>query len=129
MAAAKKKSMKSTARKMTKASASTRKAKLGPISKTYTKTEIYSAISDQTELSKKQVASVFDTLGNVIEGHLKKGHTFVLPGYFKCQLIRKPATKARKGINPFNGEPTIFKAKPARNLVKLRALKKLKDMV
>jgi nucleoid DNA-binding protein len=47
----------------------------------------------------------------------------------KIEVKRKPATKARKGINPFTGEETIFKAKPARNVVRIRALKKVKDMV
>jgi hypothetical protein len=47
----------------------------------------------------------------------------------KLVVQRKPATKARRGINPFTGEETIFKAKPARNVVKIRPLKNLKDMV
>jgi nucleoid DNA-binding protein len=51
-----------------------------------------------------------------------------MPGLFKIQTVRKPATKARKGINPFTGEETVFKAKPARTVVKIRPLKKLKEM-
>jgi nucleoid DNA-binding protein len=47
----------------------------------------------------------------------------------KVVVVRKPATKARKGINPFTKQETMFKAKPARNVVKIRALKALKDMV
>ena len=67
----------------------------------------------------------------LIERHVKKRAPgqFTLPGLMKIEVKRKPATKARKGINPFTGEPTIFKAKPARNVVKVRPLKKLKDMV
>ena len=96
-----------------------------------TKTQVMTEISENTGLSKKEVASVFDELAIVMERHVKKrgvGH-FTLPGLMKVQVVRKPATKARKGINPFTGEETTFKAKPARNVVKVRPLKKLKDMV
>ena len=54
---------------------------------------------------------------------------FNVPGLMKIKVVRKPATKARKGINPFTGEETMFKAKPARNVVKVTPLKALKDMV
>ena len=53
---------------------------------------------------------------------------FTIPGLCKITLRHKPATKARKGINPFTGEETMFKAKPARNVVKIAALKNLKEM-
>ena len=55
--------------------------------------------------------------------------TFTVPGLMKVKVIRKPATKEREGINPFTKEPTIFKAKPARNVVKVAPLKALKEMV
>jgi len=99
--------------------------------KAYTKTELLTTISDRTGVAKKDVSSVLDSLGDVIEAHVKKGAvgSFNLPGLLKVKTIRKPATKARKGINPFNGEETIFKAKPARTVVKVLPLKKLKDMV
>jgi nucleoid DNA-binding protein len=95
-----------------------------------TKTALYSAIADETELSKKEVASVFDTLSDIVNGHIKKNAagTFTLPGLLKIKTVRKAATKARPGINPFTGEETIFKAKPARTVVKVLALKKMKDM-
>lgn len=95
-----------------------------------TKTQILTEIAESTELSKKQVQAVFDELANVMERHVKKRAVgqFTLPGLLKVQVVRKPATKARKGINPFTGEETVFKAKPARNVVKIRPLKKLKDM-
>ena len=54
---------------------------------------------------------------------------YTIPGLMKLTVVRKPATKARKGINPFTGEETVFKAKPARNVIKIRPLKNLKDMV
>ncbi len=96
----------------------------------YTKTALYNQIAENTGLSKKQVTAVFDELRNIVEGHVKKGsaQVFTLPGLLKVKVIRKPATKARKGINPFTGEETIFKAKPARNVVKVQPLKALKEM-
>jgi nucleoid DNA-binding protein len=95
------------------------------------KTAILNEISMSSGLAKKQVSSVLDGLEGLIKGHIKKRGPgqFTLPGLLKIEVKRKPATKARKGINPFTGEETIFKAKPARNVVKIRPLKKLKDMV
>ena len=95
-----------------------------------TKTALYSAIADETELAKKDVAAVFDALADIINGHIKKNAagTFTLPGLLKVKTVRKPATRARKGINPFTGEETIFKAKPARTVVKVLPLKRMKDM-
>ena len=77
------------------------------------------------------VACVFDGLTGMIKKDLgKRGpKTFAVPGLAKIKVVRKPSTRARKGINPFTGEETMFKAKPARNVVKVRALKNLKDMV
>jgi nucleoid DNA-binding protein len=95
------------------------------------KTAILNEITTSTGLTKKQVSSVLDELEILIERHIKKRAVgqFILPGLMKIEVKRKPATKARKGINPFTGEETMFKAKPARNVVKVRPLKKLKDMV
>lgn len=97
----------------------------------YNKTQIADEISGASGLSRKQVNTVLDLLANCIERHISKGGPgeFVMPGLLKVKTIRKPATKARKGINPFTKEPTIFKAKPARTAVKVLALKKLKSMV
>ncbi len=96
-----------------------------------TKTEIQAQIAETTGLSKKEVASVFNSLAEVIGKNLSKRgpKVFTLPGLVKFKVIHKKATKARKGINPFTGEETVFKAKPARNVVKARPLKALKDMV
>ena len=95
-----------------------------------TKTAVFSQIADDTELTKKQVAAVFESLTDIINGHVKKNAAgvFTVPGLMKIKTVRKPATKARKGINPFTGEETMFKAKPARTVVKVLPLKKLKDM-
>lgn len=94
------------------------------------KTQILTAIAEQTDLSKKDVQAVLGALSGIIEGHIKKnavGYCNV-PGLLKIKTVRKPATKARKGINPFTGEPTVFKAKPARTVVKVLPLKALKEM-
>ena len=97
-----------------------------------TKTEIFANIAEATDLNKKQVAAVFDALAAEIQKAIgKRGGPgmFTVPGLCKIIVQRKPATKERKGINPFTGEETIFKAKPACNVVKVRPLKGLKDMV
>lgn len=98
--------------------------------KAMSKGEIITALSEGTGLSKKDIASVFDELTKLIGENLgKKGPgVFNLPALMKVKVIRKPATKARKGINPFTKEETVFKAKPARNVVKVLPLKALKDM-
>lgn len=95
----------------------------------HNKTQLLTEIAELTTLTKKQVSAVFDELAALVERHVKKNAvgSFTLPGLFKIQVVRKPATKARKGINPFTGEETTFKAKPARNVIKIRPLKKLKD--
>ncbi len=99
-------------------------------SKPLTKSEIVRKISEETTLTRKQVSAVFDTFEGLIKKSLgKRGPgMFVMPGILKIKLVHKPAVKARKGINPFTGESTTFKARPARNVVKVQALKKLKDM-
>ncbi|HUO07882.1 MAG TPA: HU family DNA-binding protein [Phycisphaerae bacterium] len=98
--------------------------------KAATKSEILTSIATTTELSRKQVASVFDALGDLIGKNIgKKGPgIFAVPGLMKITVVNKPATKARKGINPFTKEEVMFKAKPARRVVKVRPLKALKDM-
>ena len=95
-----------------------------------TKSELLANIAETTELSRKQVASVLDALSDEIKSAMsKKGNgVFALPGLLKIQVILKPATKARNGINPFTKEATVFKARPARKVVKVRALKALKQM-
>lgn len=105
--------------------------KVKSIAAKYNKTQILEAVAESTELTRKQVSSVLDALADVIEGHVKKNAIgeFVLPGLLKISTIRKPATKARKGINPFTKEEVMFKAKPAKTVVKIRPLKKLKEMV
>lgn len=125
-ASKKKAATKKTAAKKRSSSPASSSAKKPP-----TKSEILASIAETTELSKKEVASVFDALNDLIQDNLKpRGPgTFSVPGLMKIKVNKKPATKARKGINPFTGEPTVFKAKPARKIVKVVPLKNLKDMV
>ena len=96
-----------------------------------TKSEIFSKLADDTELTRKQIASVFDSLGTVIKKNLstRGPGIFTMPGLCKMIVKKKPATKARKGINPFTGEEQMFKAKPASKTVRIRPLKNLKEMV
>src|SRR5690606_24111173 len=105
-------------------------ATVKPIAERQNKTQMLTQIAEATELSKKQVQAVLDELTNIIEGHVKKKGVgeFVLPGLLKITTVKKPATKARKGINPFTGEEVMFKAKPASTSVKVRPLKKLEEM-
>ena len=96
-----------------------------------TKVEIFSSIAEKTGLGKKEVAKVFDALGELIGKELgKKGPgQFVIPGLLKLKIVRKEATKAKQGINPFTKEPMTIKAKPARNVVKAIPMKSLKELV
>jgi nucleoid DNA-binding protein len=99
--------------------------------KSMTKSEVVSGIADATGLTKKQVNSVFEAMAGQIKKSLSNRGpgAYTVPGLMKLVVVRKPATPARKGINPFTGQETMFKAKPARNVVKIRPLKNLKDMV
>jgi len=96
----------------------------------FTKTQIVNQIAEENELSKSEVNGVLESLTEIIQLHINKRSVgeFVLPGLLKIQTVKKPARKARKGINPFTKEEMMFKAKPASISVKVRALKKLKEM-
>ena len=99
--------------------------------KAATKSEILANIAESTQLSRKQVSSVFESLSEQIKFAVgKKGPgIFAVPGLMKITVINKPATKARKGINPFTKEEQVFKAKPARKVIRIKPLKGLKDFV
>lgn len=97
-----------------------------------TKNGILAQLAESTGIKKSDIKTVFESLESLVECHIgNKGSAgvFTMPGLFKIQRINRPAKKARKGINPFTGEETEFKAKPAHSVVKIRALKKLKEMV
>ena len=143
----KKAAKKATKKKATKKKAAVKKAapkvaalKASPVevkkvaavvNKARTKSDTLNILSQGSGVSKKEVGNVLDALSQLISFDLgKKGPgVFNIPGLMKIVKVYKPATKARKGINPFTGEETVFKAKPARNTVKVRALKGLKEMV
>jgi nucleoid DNA-binding protein len=99
--------------------------------KPMSKSDVLNSLAEETELNRKQVASVLDALSGLISKNIgKKGSgVFAVPGLMKIIVQHKPATKPRKGINPFTGQEMMFKAKPARNVVRIRPLKSLKDMV
>lgn len=135
-AVAAKKSVKTTTKKVVAAKKSTAPTttslpKNVKYDEALTKAEMYNTIAEATGLTRKQVVSVFDCMGQVIHGHIRSKAIGVctIGGLLKVEVKRKAATKARKGVNPFTGAEIMIKAKPARNVVKVKALKKLKEMV
>jgi nucleoid DNA-binding protein len=99
--------------------------------KRMTKAQVITEISEASELDKKSVNKVFDGLAELIKKELgKKGPgEFVIPGLLKLKIRVKPATKERKGLDPFTKQERVFKAKPASKTVRAAALKALKDLI
>jgi DNA-binding protein HU-beta len=93
------------------------------------KSELIQKIADDASLSKKDVKTVIESLASVAYKEMKKSGAFLLPGFAKFTVVKKPATPERNGINPFTKEPTVFKAKPARKVLKVRPVKAAKDAV
>ena len=101
-------------------------------SKRLTKAQVIAEIAAATELDKKSVSKVFDSISELIKKELSgrgKPGEFVIPGLVKLRVVKKPATKERQGINPFTKEPITIPAKPASKKVRATALKALKDLV
>ena len=94
-----------------------------------TKSQLIENIANHSELAKKDVKAVMEALAAIGYKELKKTGVFLVPGFAKFVVIKKPATKTRKGINPFTKEPTTFAAKPASKAVKARATKAIKDAI
>jgi nucleoid DNA-binding protein len=94
-----------------------------------TKSEIVAQICKDADLSRAQVGAVFESLNGIIKKSLRSAGLFTLPGLLKMKVVKKPATKAREGINPFTKEKVMFKAKPASKKVRVLPLKNLKDLV
>lgn len=99
--------------------------------KALNKSQLTAALAEQTGLTKAQVSSVMAALSATVQKELgKKGPgQITLPGMLKLTVTKKPATKAREGVNPFTGEKITIAAKPARMVVRARVLKQLKDAV
>lgn len=123
-----KKVVKKAVKKVVKAKPATKSLS---IKKAFSKSEIIKSIAEAAELGKKQATIAMDWLSHIIKSHISKNGpgVFVFPGIAKFKVVRKPATKARKGKNPFTGEPMTFAAKPARSVVRVKPLKKLKESV
>lgn len=94
-----------------------------------TKTALIQTIADQLDMTKKDVKDVLEAMATIGYKEMKKTGEFMLPGFAKFVVVKKPAVRARKGINPFTKEPTVFKAKPARKVIKARPVKAAKDAV
>ena len=99
----------------------------GPLSKS----ALIQTIADKSDgkLTRKDVKGVLEAVATIGQSELKKNALFVVPGLVRMLVVKKPATKERKGINPFTKEPTVFKAKPARKVIKARPVKAAKDAV
>jgi nucleoid DNA-binding protein len=99
--------------------------------KAMTKTEILSALAISTGLTKQQVVGLFDELAKLISANLADSGPGVIaiPDLLQIKVVRKPAVAEHDGVNPFTKQPMIIKAKPAKNVVKLVALKGLKSLV
>ena len=109
----------------------TKPVKVSASSSLRSKGDVYGTIAEKVGIGRRDVAGVFHVMASIIRADLSKGGpgVFKVPGLMKITVQRKPATKARMGINPFTKEEVMFKAKPARNVVKVRPLRALKDMV
>jgi nucleoid DNA-binding protein len=94
-----------------------------------TKSLVGSAVADQSDLSKLRGGAVLDALSCQMKKALLGAGVFTLPGVCTMRVVKKPATKAREGVNPFTGEKMMIKAKPASKKVRIRALKNLNEMV
>ncbi len=109
----------------------TKPLKVGVSAEPRSKGEVFGTIAQHVGIHRRDVAAAFHVMGSIIKADLSKSGSgvFKVPGLMRITVKRKPATKERQGINPFTKEPTIFKAKPARNVVRVRPLQALKAMV
>ena len=101
------------------------------MAKLMSKSELIQKIAEQQgdNVSRKDVKNVIQSLATIGYKELKKSGAVLVPGLAKFVVIKKPATKERSGINPFTKEPTVFKAKPARKIIRARPVKAAKDAV
>jgi nucleoid DNA-binding protein len=101
------------------------------MTKVVSKSELVQKILAQhsDKMTRKDVKAVIESLAAIGYKELNKFGAFVMPGFAKFVVVKKPATKERSGINPFTKEPMIFKAKPARKVVRARPVKAVKAAV
>ncbi len=119
-------------KKVTKKAAAAPAKKIKAIGTKQTKTQVIASVAESTGLSKVQVASVFSELGDLITAHMKRRGSgeFTIPDTgVKVRRVKKPARKSRMGRNPATGEPMKIAAKPASTVVRVSALKALKDTI
>jgi nucleoid DNA-binding protein len=129
-AAPKKTTAKAAVAKPAKKDLNVRTSGFEKVSRSRSKGQVFRELCASTGLSRKELVNVFENLEALMKNDLTKGPgVFQLPGIVKVLLVKKKAVPARKGTNPFTGEEMMFKAKPARNVVRARPLKGLKDMV
>lgn len=128
MAGTKKKATKKAA---TKSTVQIKTKGFSAVAKQRSKSQVVAELADATQMSKKEVGAVLEAMGGLIKQDLgsKGPGLFAVPGLMKIKRVHKPKRPARKGTNPFTGEEMMFKAKPARNVVKILPLKALKEMV
>ena len=100
--------------------------KAGSISKSALVNAVVEAAGD---VNRKQVKSVLDAISDIAYKELRKNGIFTMPGFAKFRVVKKPATKAREGVNPFTKQKMMFAAKPASKSVRARAIKAIKDAV
>jgi nucleoid DNA-binding protein len=101
------------------------------MAKLMSKSELVQKIVAQhaNKMARKDVKAVIESLAAIGYKELNRSGAFVVPGFAKFVVIKKPATKERSGINPFTKEPMVFKAKPARKIVRARPVKAVKSAV
>ena len=101
------------------------------MAKQMSKAELIQAIAEEhaDKLTLKDVKGVLESLTTIGHKQLRKSGVFLLPGFAKFRVIKKPATKAHEGINPFTKEPMMFKAKIARKVLRARPVKAGRDAI
>ena len=97
--------------------------------KRMSKSQFINTFAEKTGMNKKQATATLNTLNAMAVEQLHQSGELVIPGLVKLNVAEKPATQEREGINPFTKQPMVFKAKPARTVIKPRPLKALKDAI
>lgn len=98
------------------------------VDKPFTKMDMLSSISERLGVTRKKAEEFLQVMQDIMGAHIKKEIVFTWPGLFKLYVVKKAGTPERKGISPFTKQPIVFKAKPAYKTVRVKALKKLKNM-